>query len=106
MLIEPNCDMDWDVYKDWLYEFNNNNDLRNIDFHSLTSNDWNFMLSYQFEYFDGCILESYGDGSGEEQDAFKGDEEHWKFFINSSPQFQDVCSDADGTGEGGIGSGH
>ncbi len=29
---EPNCELDLDVYKDWLYEFNNNDDLRDIDF--------------------------------------------------------------------------
>lgn len=36
-ILNPNCDMDLDVYKDWLYEFNNNDDLRDIDFASFVS---------------------------------------------------------------------
>lgn len=63
MIIEPNSDMDLDVYKDWLFEFNNNDDLRNIDFASLL-----FYvdggLAYHTEFWAGYGNGSYYSGDG------------------------------------------
>ncbi len=34
---EPNADLPEEIYKDWLFEFNNNDDLREINFAILTA---------------------------------------------------------------------
>ncbi len=41
--LNPMSDMDLEVYKDWLYEFNNNDDLRDIDFYSLVTGCYCFI---------------------------------------------------------------
>lgn len=64
---EPNCDMDLEIYKDWLYEFNETEDLREIPIWSLVSYPYDFLMSHQvyneYDVFYPGIFEGLGDGS-------------------------------------------
>ncbi len=56
---EPNCDMDLDVYKDWLYEFNNNNELRDVNFSVFASSvDHTYNYHCYYDFPAGSILTS------------------------------------------------
>jgi len=57
---EPNCSMDLDVYKDWIYEFNNNDELRDISFWILVGGLYEYQPYHQ--YFERK-LRSCGQGS-------------------------------------------
>jgi len=57
-MIEPNCDMPWDIYLDWLQD-QGNEDLRFIDPFGMTLSYWDY-----YDYFNplgGSIAK--GDGS-------------------------------------------
>jgi len=69
-MIEPNCELPWELYKDWLYEFNDNDDLRNIDLGIFCVGFFDF--SYHSFYIDNESLGNGGfhDGNGINPDEF------------------------------------
>ncbi len=56
MVIEPNCDMDWEIYLDWLAD-QGFDDLRNMDLWSLTTGDIGI-----FSYHYHLLFHGEGDG--------------------------------------------
>ncbi len=65
---EPNCSMDWHIYLDWLYEFNNNDDLREINCFNLHGiNDYLIYIDYHADCYYTC--HALGSGSFEELDS-------------------------------------
>ncbi len=61
MYQEPNCDMDLEIYKDWIYEFNDNDDLREVDFAALVYGT-NFLYYYHFALSVAEELSACGEG--------------------------------------------
>jgi len=47
-MIEPNCDMPWDIYLDWLQD-QGNEDLRNMEMNLVTTSEFLFLME-QFYY--------------------------------------------------------
>jgi len=94
MYLEPNCDMDLEVYKDWLYEFNANDDLREINPYCLITNCFCYANDQQ-----GDLLAKYFGVFSNNHDDFYGDAREW------SVEFRNI-SDGDGSAVGTWGVGN
>jgi len=59
-MIEPNCDMPWDIYLDWLQD-QGNDDLRFIDLFSIATAELG-LLYHNISWFEQGIQGSGGEG--------------------------------------------
>ncbi len=67
MWVEPNAFLPWDIYLDWIYEFNDNEDFRDIPIESLISHLDDYLSSHETNDEENFGLpgsfQGFGDGS-------------------------------------------
>jgi len=101
-MIEPNCDMPWDIYLDWLQD-QGNEDLRFIDIFNLTSG---FILPVLEDRGDGAVcyffagetnIGGHSTGGGNPVDCYFGDGTRIMHFDENSNIFRHTygCGNGD-----------
>jgi len=116
MWVEPNAFLPWDIYLDWIYEFNDNEDFRDIPIESLICHLDGYLSPHDLPPGN---FEGLGDGSEDSTYSYfmftRGDGEANNFFnlenfyqgcgdggVNVSPIFQHFPTILGSYGDNGL----